>query len=282
MKKYTKNNFKFLPIVEGVIRSGAIALKYFIPNQQIEFSIKDDNSSLSKADVEISKFLQQEIKKHYQESSIICEENSLESNIEAISQDYVFIIDPIDGTSSFVRGSKEFTVNVALVEKGELVLGIIYSPCDDILYYAEDSCLFKISKAATANYLIEIITNNFCDDKKLSKLRVITTSRQDELQEIKNFVAQKGCDAEFINISSSVKFCYLVENKADIYLRAARIKLWDVAAGFAIARAGGFEIVDYNNQNLLEKIFDKKYINVLQEEKFRVDYFIVRKLGLVF
>jgi len=165
MKKYTKNNFKFLPIVEAVTASGAIALKYFIPNQQIEFSIKDDNSSLSKADVEISKFLQQEIKKHYQESSIICEENSLESNIEAISQDYVFIIDPIDGTSSFVRGSKEFTVNVALVEKGELVLGIIYSPCDDILYYAEDSCLFKISKAATANYLIEIITNNFCDDK---------------------------------------------------------------------------------------------------------------------
>lgn len=106
----------------------------------------------------------------------------------------------------------------------------------------------------------------------------IATRREDELQEIKNFFVKKNIsNIEFVSLSSSAKFCYLAEGRADIYLRAARIKLWDVAAGFAIVKATGYQVTDHVDNDLLAKILDKNYVTTLQNEKFRIDPFMIKK-----
>lgn len=280
MKKYIKDNFEFFPIIEAIISTQKIALKYFNQNKVAEFSLKEDTSPVTKADLEINQHLKEAIQKHYPNSFILSEENSLESNIEALLQDHVFIIDPIDGTSAFVKGSTEFTVNIALKIKQDLVLGAIYFPYDDLLYYTENDRLFKFENAATDNIKICEIS----DKKNIrNKLIVIATRREDELLEIKDFFAKKKItNIEFISLASSAKFCYLVEGKADVYLRAARIKLWDVAAGFAIVKAGGYKITDHANNDLLLKILDKNYVANMQKEQFRIDPFVIKKSKMLF
>ena len=80
---------------------------------------------------------------------------------------------------------------------------------------------------------------------------------------------------EFVSFSSSAKFCYLAEGQADVYYRAAKIKLWDVAAGFVIASAVGLKIIDHQNHDLLQIIMQKNYVQNLKKNQFTIEPFII-------
>lgn len=277
MKSYIKSDFEFLPIIEAIISSREIALKYFKTNQDIQ--LKNDDSPVTKADLEINSHLIFAINKAYPKAAIISEENSAENNIEALLQDFVFIIDPIDGTSSFIKGSPEFTVNIALKVKNELLLGAIYFPVEDVLYYSENKLLFKFENASKKEIRITKVNQKKFLDKK--KIIIIATRREDELLEIKHALKNAKYDLEFVSYSSSAKFCYLAEGKADIYYRAAKIKLWDVAAGFAICKAVGLEIIDHKNNDLMNYILDKNYIETISENQFRIEAFIIKNSSII-
>lgn len=268
-------NFEFSFINEAMISSRQIALKYFKSDKENkDFETKSDDSPVTKADLEINQHLIEAIKKYLPDASIISEENSFEDNIDAILQDKVFIIDPLDGTSAFIKGSSEFTVNVALKVKENLVFGAIYLPIEDVLYCTENQKLFKIEDASKSEAKIIQITAKEQQDK--NKIIVIATRREDELGEIRDSLKNVKAHLEFISFSSSAKFCYLAEGKADVYYRAAKIKLWDVAAGFAISLAAGLEILDHQGCDLLERILNNSYVKNLQENQFRIESFIIK------
>ncbi|HLD76499.1 MAG TPA: inositol monophosphatase family protein, partial [Rickettsiales bacterium] len=147
MRNYKNLNLNYPQIIETIIASRDIILKHFTPNQESAFERKSDNSKVAKADLETNSHIINSLQKFYPEIAIISEENPQEDNIQALLQDKVFIIDPIDGTNSFVRGDAEFTVNIALKIKDKLVAGAIYLPIRDVVYYAENGNLFKIENA---------------------------------------------------------------------------------------------------------------------------------------
>lgn len=265
------NPFEYYPIIDTVLKSRKIILENF--RSDITVVKKHDYSPLTKADLEVNDLLIEAIKKYYPDAAIISEENSFTENSDAILKEKVFIIDPIDGTSSFIEGSPEFTVNIALKIKDKLVMGIIYSPIDDVLYYAEYDTLYKLKYASEDHCQISRLHH-----EKNSKpyLTVITTRRKDEIEKIKKDLSHLPQKLKFISFSSSLKFCYLADGLADMYYRSAKIKLWDIAAGFAIVNAVGFKILDRGNNNFLDKIFADDYIKVMQKDDFRVDPFVVR------
>jgi 3'(2'), 5'-bisphosphate nucleotidase len=273
MKKYI--NPKYDQVIETVIESGKIALKYFKPNQETAYEIKSDESPVTKADLEVNQYLTESLKKFYPSIKTISEEGDVAENLAAILSDKTFIIDPIDGTDSFIKGSKEFTINVALKLNSDLVMGIIYLPVDDVLYYADSwfGC-YKIINATGASEVIKITQKNNCAEDKIT---IITTRREDEFEQIKKLLSGVKQEINFINIASSLKFCFLCDGNADAYYRAARIKIWDVAAGFALVKACGFEITNHHNDDLLKIIFDKFFLENSAKNQFRIEPFIIRK-----
>ncbi len=277
MKSYEDFVPSFPALIDAVISSKEIVSKYFVEGRAAEvFDLKGDKSAVTKADLEINLYLSKVIKSLYPEIAILSEENTSEENSVVLEKDDFFIIDPIDGTSSFVAGNREFSINLALKQKEKFTFGIIYLPIDDVLYYAENDFLIRFNNASRTKNLVSRIIAKDREDM-LGKLVVIATRRADELEQIKNNLQNTSYELDFVSFSSSVKFCYLAEGKADIYYRAAKIKLWDVAAGFAICQAAGLEIVDYENQDLIKKILDKSYLRSLGEKDFRIDQFIIKR-----
>ena len=268
----TITNFQYPEIIKAVIATRPIILKYF--QKDFEVTNKKDDSPVTKADLEVNAYLNEVINKLHHGSAIISEENSSKLNLENLNSEKVFIIDPIDGTSSFIKGSKEFSVNIALKIGADLAMGIIYSPIDDVIYIAENDKLSKIESASADFKLSQILPRQI---KNEGPLKVIATRRSEELMAIKKELQKKDVAFELIGFASSLKFCYLTEGMADCYYRMVSIKLWDVAAGFAIVKAAGFKIITRDGDDLLKLIFSEKGLLQMQESNFNIPQFIVER-----
>ena len=241
-----------------------------IYQQDFEVAYKADNSPLTKADIKSNEIITKGLKDLYPEIPILSEENKEVSYSIRKSWKYFWCIDPLDGTKEFVKKNGEFTVNIALIYKDTPVLGVIYAPVLEILYYAKkDQGAFKQDKNKKPQRLpIYKHTNN-------NTLKVIV-SKSHYNQETKDFVNNLKSQyknykkIEFINIGSSLKLCLIAEGKADIYPRLAPTMEWDTAAGQAIVeQAGGSvlkytyqESLKYNKENLLNPYFVTKTINM--------------------
>jgi len=242
-----------------------------IYQQDFEIDYKSDNSPLTKADLKSNEIITESLKNFYPEIPILSEENKeVPYNIRK-NWEYFWLIDPLDGTKEFVKKNGEFTVNIALIQKDTPVLGVIYAPVVEILYYAQkDRGAFKQKKNRKPQRLpIYNHPNN-------NTLKVIV-SKSHYNQETKDFVNNLKSQyknykkIEFINIGSSLKFCLVAEGKADIYPRLAPTMEWDTAAGQAVAEEAGGEVVKYkmktslkyNKENLLNPWFITKGSNMI-------------------
>lgn len=232
-----------------------------IYQQDFKVDYKADNSPLTKADIKSNDMIAESLKDLYPEIPILSEENKeVPYNIRK-NWEYFWLIDPLDGTKEFVKKNGEFTVNIALIHKDTTVLGVIYAPALEILYYAQkEKGAFKQEKNKKPQRLpIYKHTNN-------DTLKVIV-SKSHYNQETKYFVDnlknKYKKTIEFIRIGSSLKLCLIAEGKADIYPRLAPTMEWDIAAGQTIVEESKGRItkyktkesIKYNKQNLLNPYF---------------------------
>jgi 3'(2'), 5'-bisphosphate nucleotidase len=261
------NNIDIQKINSIAQKAGDEIMKIY--QQDFDVDYKANNSPLTKADIKSNEIINESLKGLYPEIPILSEENKeVPYNIRK-NWEYFWLIDPLDGTKEFVKKNGEFTVNIALIHKDTPVLGVIYAPALEILYYAKkEKGAFKQEKDKKPQRLpIYKHTNN-------DTLKVIV-SKSHYNQETKYFVndLKNQCKKtiEFIRIGSSLKLCLIAEGKADIYPRLAPTMEWDIAAGQAITEQAGGEIVGfktqtplkYNKQNLLNPRFITKGSNML-------------------
>ena len=191
----------------------------------------------------------------------------------------MWIVDPLDGTKEFIKRNGEFTVNIALAEKGIPTLGVIFVPVVDSLYFADQKMgAFKIEgcqkagigghKAEKIESLNTLVGKSVRIPLKESTDRPFTImgSRSHATPELEAYVdtmrKQYG-KVDFISAGSSLKICLVAEGRADIYPRLGPTMEWDTAAGQAIAVASGAQVVRhddgtplaYNKENLLNPWF---------------------------
>ncbi len=105
---------------------------------------------------------------------------------------------------------------------------------------------------------------------------MITTRREDELFKIKKMLDKNKIKYEFIHLSSALKFGYLSEGNADIYIRRAKIKLWDVISGFHIANNAGYIVKDSLGNNFHNYLVSRDYLSKIINSDFRIDEFIIQ------
>ena len=212
---------------------------------QGEFEVvkKDDQSPLTIADQRSNEVIEKLLKSS--EIPILSEEGIHGSFEERKSFTYLWIVDPLDGTKEFVKRNGEFTVNIALVENGIPILGVIYVPVKKVLYFASDQGAYK-----KVGDQIEKLPNN-----KKKKNFVAVGSRSHMSDETKAYFDRlKAAHGEIdvVSMGSSLKICLVAEGIADVYPRFAPTMEWDTAAGHAIAKYAGKKLIDYNtNKEML-------------------------------
>lgn len=236
-------------------KAGDIILEYYHGFKDVSVVQKEDDSPVTKADLAANDLIIKELKKLFSEFPIVSEENEKADNAQAIKKEQYFIIDPLDGTSSFIKKSDEFTVNIAFIKGGKPAFGVIYLPVRDIIYYSDmHNDAYKIDHFSEGTSKIKKLktANNGKND-----LKVICTKREPEKSEIMADLESRNISIKEIkSISSSYKFCLIAEGLADLYLRKVHIKAWDVAAGHAIVNAAGGSMVDGNRKEIVYGLKD--------------------------
>lgn len=256
---------------------GDILKKSYFADEDIKFRIKNDGSKISIFDKDISNFFQKELFKKYPSIPFFSEEDS-ENLDNILNEKNFFLMDPIDGTDSFVKKKDEFTVNLTYVSNDKLIFSCIFSPIKNILLYSDEKDSFKV--CGSKKIKIKNKKKNLLDSYK-----VITTRRQEEITEITNILEKYNIQYELSFASSALKFCILANGEADIYIRKANIKLWDVISGFHILNNADFFIKDGNGNSILEYILDREYLKSIHKKEFRICEFIIQnteKLNIKF
>jgi 3'(2'), 5'-bisphosphate nucleotidase len=198
-----------------------------------------------------------------------------------------WIVDPLDGTKEFIKRNGEFTVNIALIENNRPLLGIIFVPDRNTLYFAERNLgAYKLeddpfgelpgtgaaSKQEAITLLAQIVSRSIrlpVKSPQRPALRIVG-SRSHKNAELEAYVEKKRKEfgeIEFIAAGSSLKICLVAEGKADLYPRLGPTMEWDTAAGQAIAESAGAGVVDFNTRKPL----------VYNKEDLHNPWFIVQR-----
>lgn len=239
-------------MVKGLINVAEEAGKkilsvYYQPQLFEQVEHKQDNSPLTLADKLSNAVITDYLSKQHPDTLIISEEGKDIPYEERKQCHRFWLIDPLDGTKEFIKRNGEFTVNIALVENGSPVLGVIHIPVQGITYFTENGQSFK--KLPSGN--IEAIR---VSGKKngLTAIGSSSHASEEEADFLKNFNITNTTKA-----GSSLKFCYVADGRADIYYRSGSTMEWDTAAGHAIVlQAGGrVEGLTYNKPHLKNSAF---------------------------
>ena len=251
--------------IQASLDAGKEILKVYSSSFDVE--IKGDNSPLTLADKNANEVINNYLKQT--DIPIISEENKQTGYSERKNWDRCWIVDPLDGTKEFVKRNGEFTVNIALVQNGSPILGVIYVPVSKTLYFTSESSStsYKIilkDENATLDQIYSDAIEISPMDNDLKKTKIIG-SRSHLNDDTLLFISEieKKRKVEIVSIGSSLKFCMVAEGEAHIYPRYAPTMEWDTAAGQAICEAAGVMVIDnntnkplqYNKENLLNPYF---------------------------
>lgn len=228
-----------------------------------EMEIKSDNSPLTLADKVSNKIIVESLRKYFPDYAILSEEEK--DDLARLEKDYCFIIDPLDGTKEFIKKNGEFTINIALAYKGESVMGVIYAPVLEELYFAEKGKGAWMKKRDGLPEMIQV-------SKRTTNLRAVA-SRSHLSEELRHLLEKNGI-TEFVAMGSSLKGCLVAKGEADIYFRHNPTMEWDTAAMQCIVEEAGGIFCQMDDSpmryNRLNSLNDKGFYAInLQENRIR-------------
>jgi len=250
--------------IEAALNGGKAIMDIY-SKDDLGIEYKADESPLTLADKAAHNEIVEILEKQ-SELPILSEEGGLPNYAERSTWDTYWLIDPLDGTKEFIKRNGEFTVNIALIEKGVPVFGVIYVPVTKTLYFGDKKG--GAFKWANFEQLEEFNIEKCLKLPIIGKNRAFTMvgSRSHMSKETMAYMKEmelKHGEVEIISCGSSLKLCMVAEGSADAYPRFAPTMEWDTGAGDAICRAAGFQVVQYpsdvpvtyNKENLLNPWF---------------------------
>ena len=201
---------------------------------------KDDASPLTEADLRADRVIRARLEECFPGLFILSEESV--SSGEAAT-DTFFLIDPLDGTKEFLKRNDEFTVNIGLVHRGQVIAGVVLAPALGELFYAAKGlgawkCCGQMPQAIKVARQVEGQT-----------LRVIG-SRSHGGEALAEWLARLPPEHTFVAAGSSLKFCRMAEGQADIYPRLGPTSQWDTAAAQCVLEEAGGSVVNLYGEPL--------------------------------
>lgn len=231
-------------LLADVCRIAVDAGKATLPIYHSNFDVqtKDDDSPLTQADLAAHRVIQQGLSALTPAWPQLSEEGADIDFEQRRQWTRYWLIDPLDGTREFVKKNDQFTVNIALIDQHRPVLGVVYAPVYDTLWFGADNAgACKQVGSADAAPLNTVTANT-------NKPRVLV-SRSHRSAAIDALLGRMP-DYEPITMGSSLKFCIIAEGAADFYPRLGPTSEWDTGAAHAILLAAGGQVTDVQGQPL--------------------------------
>lgn len=222
--------------------AGEAILPYYQQIKPEHITTKPDKSPVTVADIAAHDVLVAGLKKLTPDYPVLSEEGDIpDFNVRQQWERY-WLLDPLDGTRGFVKHSPEFSVNIALIENHQPILGVITAPATGACYAAAkgegawtegaNGKLSQIHSTAPHREKVRFAVGKFHGSKRLSKVSDVLG------------------DHELLKLNSSLKFGLIAGGQADVYLRFGPTSEWDTAAGQIILEEAGGLVVDFNGQPL--------------------------------
>ncbi len=225
-------------------QAGEAILKVYADAEGMEIDTKADDSPVTAADLAAHAILEPVLTGLLDGVPVLSEEGEVPDFATRSSWDRYWIIDPLDGTKEFIKRNGEFTVNVALVENGEPVLGVVHVPVLDITYTGLKGVG---AEKITAEGRQAIQTRRITDVQANGESVGVVASRSHGAEAADALLERIGDalgEVELKNMGSSLKLCLVAEGAADLYPRLALTSEWDTAAAQAVVEAAGGTVVD--------------------------------------
>lgn len=207
--------------------------------------MKPDHSPVTDADVQAEAIILTHLAQHFPDIPVVAEEEISAGRIPCCDADRFFLVDALDGTKEFIAGKPDYTVNIALIELGRPVAGVVYAPSYGKLFSAEGNR----AEAVTIDTNGQFLKRHVIQTREPQEPLIAIASRSHNSPETGNYLSGLGTD-RFQSIGSSLKFCMLAEGEADVYPRFTRTMQWDTAAGDAVLRAAGGATLELDGRPL--------------------------------
>lgn len=247
-------NIALTHLVAIARRAGEVIMSiYNDPSSDFSISRKEDNSPLTIADKASHNYIAAQLASRYPDIPILSEEGVLTDYEKRRTWQRYWCVDPLDGTKEFIKRNGEFTVNIALIQDNQPVMGVIYIPATDTVYFAARGQ--GVWKQTASGEAIAI------ESLQKSAQWTAAGSRSHGSEEEERILSRYPV-SDYLSVGSSIKFCLLAEGSAQIYLRLGPTMEWDTAAGQIIAETAGCTFTqadgspfEYNKRSLLNPPF---------------------------
>jgi len=222
-------------IIDLAKRAGAAIMAIY----QQDFAVyeKQDESPLTEADLASHHCIVNGLKQLTPQIPVLSEESGADEHLDRMSWQRYWLIDPLDGTKEFIKKNGEFTVNIALIDQGKAVFGVVYVPALDVTYWGDADGAFKESGGQVESIRVSEVPAE-------GAVWRVVGSRSHQTDEFKAFV-QGLPDTEVVSMGSSLKLCLVAEGVADLYPRLGLTSEWDTAAAHAVVTAAGGQVLQY-------------------------------------
>ncbi len=206
---------------------------------------KADLSPVTEADEAAERIILAGLAKLDPETPVISEEAASAGRVPAVGNRF-YLVDPLDGTKEFVSRNGEFTVNIALIENGVPILGVVYAPAIQRIFWGEDN----VGAAQGQVHDDEAIDWKKIDVRPCPQDGVTVVASRSHRDSATDTFLKTIPICTLVSAGSSLKFCLVAAGEADLYPRFGRTMEWDTAAGQAVLLAAGGKVLDEAGQPL--------------------------------
>jgi 3'(2'), 5'-bisphosphate nucleotidase len=228
-------------VCELTKEAGAEALRFY--GDALVVTKKADASPLTLADSASHKCLVESLQTITPKIDIISEESAEAERRPPSHGERFWLIDPLDGTKEFIKGTNEFTVNVALIDKGRPILGVVHAPALNLTYWgAREGGSWRV----TASQAPERISTRAADPGNMS-----IVASKDHAGPMVRLLLSRLSEPRLQSMGSSLKFCLVAEGKADFYLRDLPTMEWDTAAAQCLVEEAGGGVYSLDGKSVV-------------------------------
>lgn len=246
----SKKLLEHLPALCNVVRSiaeeaGLVTLDYFDAAGCGGIDTKGDGSPVTAADLAAEAIIEKALGALIPGIPVVGEEAVSKGRLPGLSQvEHFWLVDPVDGTKEFISGSGDYTVNIALVRKGEPVLGVVYAPAKGEMYAG-------CGPGTAVRFLEDTGREKQIEVRKPPErgLTVVASRSHGDAGRLDAFLSGYKVE-KLLKRGSSLKICAVAAGKADLYPRFGPTCEWDTAAGDAVLRSAGGIMTDFSGAPL--------------------------------
>ena len=251
--------------IDAAIQAGKKIIEIY-NSDDFNLEYKLDDSPLTIADTASNKIIENILEAS--NIPILSEEGNILDFNNRKNLKHLWVVDPLDGTKEFIKKNNEFTVNISLIENSVPVIGVIYAPALNVLYFSEKKLgaykvfITNLDEFDHSNPLRLPLVKKFKEYKVLTSRSHLNDNTLDYIDNLK----VNNLKVVSVPMGSSLKFCLLAEGLAHCYPRFSPCMEWDTAAGQIICDEAGFKVIDlktmkpivYNRENLINNYFIAK------------------------